>query len=400
VSVALTPRTERVPISRLHPAPWNPRILRDARFKSLCASLQADPEFLDLRPILATADGTVYGGNQRLRAAMHLGWIEVPAIIADIPERLARERARKDNNNWGEWQEDDLAALVYDLGQQGADLAALGFDDKELTRLLDSVGALGDDAIPEPPAAPITRPGDLWLLGPHRLLCGDATRPEDVARLMGDARPALMVTDPPYGVEYEPEWRQDRAEKGQLAYAARRVGPVTNDGRFDWREAWALSPAAVVYCWTSGLHASDVDMSLREASYEVRAEIIWVKPHFPISRGHYHWRHESCWYAVRGGASAGWMGDERQTTVWEIALDPNAEGGHSTQKPVECMARPLRNHAGDVYDPFLGSGTTLVAAHTLGRACYGMEIEPPYCDVAVQRWEHLTGDSARREASV
>jgi DNA modification methylase len=359
------------------------------------------PEFLDLRPILATADGTVYGGNQRLRAAMQLGWAEVPAIIADIPEQLARERALKDNNNWGEWQEDDLAALVYDLGQQGADLATLGFDDKELTRLLDSVGALGeaDDVVPEPPAGPITRPGDLWLLGPHRLLCGDATRPEDVARLLAGVRPLLMVTDPPYGVDYDAEWRNEAADKGLIQHAERRVGSFTNDDRVDWREAWELFPGDVAYCWTSGLHASEVDFSLRAAGFEIRGEVVWAKQAHVISRGHYHWQHESCWYAVRKGATARWQGDHSQTTLWQITLDPNAEGGHSTQKPVECMARPIRNHEGDVYDPFLGSGTTLVAAHTLGRACYGMEIEPRYVDVAVRRWEHLTGDTARREAS-
>jgi DNA modification methylase len=121
---------------------------------------------------------------------------------------------------------------------------------------------------------------------------------------------------------------------------------------------------------------------------------MWAKSNFPISRGHYHWRHEACWYAVRGDATAGWIGDHSQTTLWEIDLDRNVEGGHSTQKPVECMRRPIRNHSGDVYDPFVGSGTTIVAAEREGRGCYALDIDPGYCDVSVRRWERVSGRQA------
>lgn len=172
-----------------------------------------------------------------------------------------------------------------------------------------------------------------------------------------------------------------------------------NDDRVDWTEAWALSPAHVVYCWHADQHASRVQSSLESADYEMRSQIIWAKPHFPISRGHYHWQHEPCWYAVRKGHSAGWIGDRSQTTLWQITLDRNVDGGHSTQKPVECMERPIRNHEGDVHDPFLGSGTTLVACEKLGRKCYGMEISPAYCDAIVKRWETLTGKKARLEGA-
>jgi DNA modification methylase len=206
-----------------------------------------------------------------------------------------------------------------------------------------------------------------------------------------------MVTDPPYGVEYDPAWRQRAAEQGLLAYATRRVGKVANDDRVDWREAWALFPGNVIYCWHAGRHASSVQASIESSGFEIRCQIIWAKPHFPISRGHYHWRHEPCWYAVREGANASWIGGRDQTTLWEVALDRNVEGGHGTQKPLECMARPVRNHEGDVYDPFLGSGTTLIAAEKLGRICYGMEIESRYCDVVLARWEQFTGQTAERE---
>jgi len=265
----------------------------------------------------------------------------------------------------------------------------------ELAGLDVQVGKTNPDEVPETPADPVTKPGDLWILGEHRLLCGDATSAEDVARLLGGATPALMVTDPPYGVDYDPAWRAREAEKGNIAYAATRVGEVTNDDRVDWSEAWALSPSDVAYCWHAGRHASSVQLSLESAGFEIRCQLVWAKSHFPISRGHYHWRHEPCWYAVRKGQNAGWVGDRKQTTVWDdITLDQNVEGGHSTQKPVECMARPIRNHEGDVYDPFVGSGTTLIAAEMERRTCYAMDIEPKYCDVAVRRWEQFTGETA------
>ena len=210
-----------------------------------------------------------------------------------------------------------------------------------------------------------------------------------MARLLGDARPNLMVTDPPYGVEYDPAWRQREAEKGNLAYAAMRVGEVANDDRFDWSTVWASFAGNVLYCW----HASRVQDSLEAAGFELRAQIIWVKLHFPISRGHYHWRTEPCWYAIRNGETASWVGDRKQTTAWDdIPLDVNVDGGHSTQKPVELMARSIRNHTGDVYDPFLGTGTTLIAAEQLGRTCYGMEIEPQYVDVTRQRYANFVQD--------
>ncbi|MEX0789893.1 MAG: DNA methyltransferase, partial [Actinomycetota bacterium] len=258
-------------------------------------------------------------------------------------------------------------------------------------------GVSSPDAVPPLPAVAKTRLGDLWILGSHRLLCGDATNRADVERLLAGARPLLTVTDPPYGVGYDPAWRERAANEGRLAYTARRTGQVPNDDRADWRAAWDLCPSDVLYCWHAGLHSAAAQEGLEAAGFRTRAQIIWTKPHFPISRGHYHWRHEPCWYAVRKGASTHWCGDRKQTTVWEMALDPNVSGGHSTQKPVQAMERPIRNHdAPSVYDPFLGSGTTLVACERAGRQFFGMEIDPRYLDVSVARWERFTGETARR----
>ena len=202
---------------------------------------------------------------------------------------------------------------------------------------------------------------------------------------------SLMVTDPPYGVEYDPNWRNEAAEAGLLAYAASRVGKVEQDDRVDWSEAWRLFPGNVIYCWHAGRHASSVQSSLESCNFEIRCQIIWAKSNYPISRGHYHWRHEPCWYAVRKGATAEWIGDRKQTTLWEINLDRNVDGGHSTQKPLECMERPIRNHAGDVYEPFSGSGTTIIACERLKRKCRAVEISPAYVSVAIERWHQVTG---------
>jgi DNA modification methylase len=234
-------------------------------------------------------------------------------------------------------------------------------------------------------------PGQIWQLGDHRLICGDACDPEVVARLLEGATPALMVTDPPYGVEYNPNWRNEAAAAGHLAYSARRVGKVDNDDRIDWSEAYKLFPGDVAYTWSpGGDHIIQTGQALIDSGFEIRNQIIWSKPHFPISRGHYTYQHEPCWYSVKKGSTAHWIGDGKASTVWDIALDKNVEGGHSTQKPLECMARPIRNHEGDVYDPFLGSGTTLMAAENLQRRCFAIDIKPGYVAVALQRYRDAT----------
>jgi DNA modification methylase len=227
-------------------------------------------------------------------------------------------------------------------------------------------------------------------------MCGDSTSAEDVTRLLAGEVPGLMVTDPPYGVEYDAGWR-DRALAGVMrtdGYVRERgaysVGKVEADGRADWTPAWKLFPGDVVYVWhpPGALQAVFLG-NIQEAGYEVRNTIIWSKNKAPIGRGHYHIKHEPCFYAVRKGKTAGWAGDRKQTTVWEIDKPQKSETGHSTQKPVECMARPMRNHAAEVvYDPFVGSGTSLVAAEQEGKRCLAMEVGPGYVAVCLER---LTG---------
>jgi DNA modification methylase len=176
---------------------------------------------------------------------------------------------------------------------------------------------------------------------------------------------------------------------------------VANDDRADWREAWALFPGSVAYVWHAGRHASEVQQSLEVSGFDVRSQIIWAKDRFALSRGHYHWQHEPCWYAVRGTSGAHWSGDRKQSTVWTINAREDDGHGHGTQKPVECMRRPIENNSSmgqAVYDPFSGSGTTTIAAEMTGRSCFAIEIDPAYVDVTVLRWQDFTGSQAMLQA--
>jgi DNA modification methylase len=236
--------------------------------------------------------------------------------------------------------------------------------------------------------------------GGHRLLCGDSTVATDVERVLGGVEPHLMVTDPPYGVEYDPNWRNEAARTsvgmGNRAIGAGAVGKVLNDDKADWTSAWVLFPGDVAYIWHGALHAGVVAQSLAAAGFQVRSQIIWDKTRLIIGRGDYHWEHEPAWYVVRKGKNGHWTGDRKQTTIWRIPHQIS-ETGHGTQKPVECMRRPIENNsrAGDVvYEPFSGSGTTIIAAEMTGRCCHAIEISPAYVDVAVKRWQSFTGNEA------
>lgn len=299
---------------------------------------------------------------------------------------------------------DPLGALAFTDKRTLEDLMReVSTGSAELQRVLDELarsvgiqngtddnGITDKDDIPKDSTEAITNHGDLWILGPHRLLCGDSTNAGDVDRLLDGNRPNLTITDPPYGVEYDAKWRDE------LSTSKRRTGKVTNDERSDWRQAWVLSPSNVIYSWCASWYLGITQTALEESGFDCRSLIIWAKKRFVISRGHYHWQHEPCWYAVRNNASANWIGDRSQTTVWTVDIDENVDGGHSTQKPVECMERPIRHHSGDVYDPFVGSGTTIIAAQRQQRKCYAMELNPDYVDIAVRRWERFTGETAFR----
>jgi DNA modification methylase len=391
---------EHWPLDRLRPYGRNPRIHSDAQIAQIAASIV---EFGWTNPVLISGDGTVIAGHGRLDAARRLGLDAVPVLVLDhLSESQRRAYVIADNQialNAG-WDDTVLAAELAGLREDGVDLDLLGFGEDDLDRLLDGLAGDGDggqtdeDEVPEPPVAPVTRPGDLWILGLHRLLCGDATNATCAARLLDGKKPHLLISDPPYGVDYDPSWRN---EAGVSVTA--RTGKVANDDRADWREAWALFPGDVAYVWHAGVHTKTVAESLEAAGFLVRSQIIWSKPRFVLGRGDYHWQHEPCFYAVRKSATGHWQGARDQSTVWAIGAigDEDEATVHGTQKPVECMRRPMINNSvtGDaIYEPFAGSGTTVIAAESTGRVCLAMEIDPRYCDVIVERWQRFTGKDA------
>lgn len=371
-------------ISLLKINPSNPRTIKDDKFKKLVQSVKEFPEMLEKRPIVVNKEMIVLGGNMRLKACIEAGLKEVPVIVADWSEERQREFIIKDNVSGGEWDWDVLAN-EWDTNQ----LTDWGLDIPDFV-----TKEVQEDyfEIPDEIQTDIIL-GDFFEIGQHILLCGDSTEADAVSKLLQWKEPYLMVTDPPYGVNYDADWRNHAARfsegMGNRKIGAGAIGRVSNDDNPDWSQTWALSPSKVAYIWHAGKYASIVENSLTVNNFEIRSQIIWNKNHFAISRGDYHWQHEPCWYAVKKGSVGNWAGDRRQSTVWEIDKPQASETGHSTQKPVECMWRPINNHDGDVYDPFLGSGTTMVAAHQLNRKCYGMEIDPKYCQIIIDRMRKL-----------
>lgn len=390
-------QVETWPIERLIPYARNPR-KNDAQVDRMCGVIK---EFGFRIPVVAKSDGSVVDGHLRLKAALKLGMTDVPVALADeltdAQVKAFRLLANK-SANWAEWDSELLGLELGELQDMDFDLSFTGFDPDEiaaLTAISTPEGNTDPDEVPDVPDEPVSRPGDVWVMGNHRLMCGDSTVATDVELLLGKVKPHLMVTDPPYGVEYDASWRD-----GSLGgpKGGRATGKVSNDDKADWREAWALFPGDVAYVWHADRMGVGVALSLEACGFQMRNQIIWAKSQFVIGRGHYHPHHEPCWYAVKG--TGHWQGDRKQSTLWQIDKPRKSETGHSTQKPVECMKRPIENNSSPgqaVYEPFSGSGTTIIAAEMTGRCCYAMELNPAYVDVAVKRWEDFTGKKAELE---
>ena len=392
-----------VKVEDLKPFEHNPRRISKEQFAKLKASIIENGYSTRIK---ATTDNRIIGGHQRLRIFKELGITEIPVLVPerDLTDEEFIRNLVTDNINHGEHDFDVLANLV-----DRDDLLAWGMLEKDLglfDKALNS-GMTDENEIPELSDKPIAKTGDLWLLGNHRLICGDSTKADDVAKLLGDVKPNLMVTDPPYGVEYDPEWRNRVQRADGTKVAARAVGKVENDDKADWSEAWALFPGNIAYVWHAGLFSSVVAASLEDTGFKLRSQIIWAKSNFAIGRGDYHWQHEPCWYAVR--KTGEWKGDRKQTTVWQIDKPQKSETGHSTQKPVECMRKPVEcmrkpveNNSSEgqaVYEPFCGSGTTIIACEQTNRFCFAVEISPAYVDVIIKRWQNFTGNDAILEAT-
>jgi DNA modification methylase len=396
-----------VPLERLVEADWNANRLSEKLLVKLKRSISefGVVENLVVRP---HPDGSeqleVLSGNQRLGLYRDLGVPLVPVVVVELGDAQARLLAQTLNRTRGSDDPKAYAAVLEQMLQEFTPAVVTAYLPESEATIERHLREYGQDkqeqtSLLVPPAEPRSQPGELYQLGPHRLLCGDATDPDQVSRLLGNDQVTLLATDPPYGVGVDHSWRDGVRQPAGSA----RTATLLNDDRADWRDAYKLSGARVAYVWHSALHAGEVSDGLQEAGFVIKQQIIWVKQIHALSRSNYHWKHEPCWYAVRKGASANWDGGRKQTTVWEDASPIAGYGGgsdedtataHPTQKPLSLYTRPILNHSkpGEViYDPFGGSGTALIAAEKHGRRCLMVELDPAWCDVIRDRYQALTG---------
>ena len=379
----------RKAIADLHLDPANARLHPERNRAAIQASLK---RFGQQKPIVITPSGMVVAGNGTLEAAKAIGWTEIDCVVSDLDgiERTAFGIADNRTSELAEWDDTVLTELLDHLKHEGFDLDDAGFTDGELDAMLKAEQGPADieeDEVPEPPADPVTKPGDLWLLGEHRLLCGDSTKAEDVERLMNGAKAGMVFTDPPYGINFQSRSRKQTPQFEKIA----------NDDVIlkIWPLLWsAMSSDAAAYVCTRW----DVYHKWLESSkqFDVKNCVVWYKRNGGLGdlQNCYSPNHEFIIVAHKGTAA---LRGKRLADVWEVGRDAVTSYAHPTQKPVGLPAIAVESHSdkGDVVlDLFLGSGTTLIAAEQLGRKCYGMEISPAYCDVIVNRWEALTGKKA------
>lgn len=358
-----------VKISELRPHPKNPRVHPDSAIDKLVRSIK---EYGWTNPVLVSADGYVLAGHARLKAAEKAGISEVPVIYLPLKGAKAEAYLIADNRLQDEtdWDYEKLKDLLQELDTGEFDLELTGFDMEEIEDLVAQFNVPGEiieDEVPEPPEEPITKPGDLWILGRHRLLCGDATKKEDVERLMDGKKADMVFTDPPYGL-------------GGYAGRSGKFNAIKGDDEDVVKFYQCIPKTKERYIWGNWQVLKTV---IQEQPRDV---IVWVKNNFGMGKG-YRGQYEICFYFGNFDGS--------DSDVWQIDKDVNYK--HPTQKPVALAARAIKNSSkleDIVLDLFGGSGSTLIACEQLNRTCYMMEIDPVYCDVIVKRWENLTGQKA------
>lgn len=409
LTIAMAKRIELWPVDRLRPYERNARTHSAEQVAQIAASIV---EFGFTNPILVDSNDGIIAGHGRLTAAQELGLRTVPVVVLDhLSDRQRKAYILADNQlalNAG-WDTDLLRGELQDLAEQDFDLSLIGFSDDELADLLPDIEELPPedadaDAVPEPPEEPITKPGDVWLLGKHRLMCGDSTSLDEVERLMAGAKADMVFTDPPYGVSYT----------DSLGRNIKNDELTDGDLQEFLRDAFATGVAVTAvdapwYVWHASRYQREFENALNASAVDVKQQIIWVKGEGvdgtaqvrapAIGRSDFRWLHEPCFYASRGNPFN--AGDRKTTTVWTVSR-PTTGTVHPTQKPVPLIEIALENSAKKkamVLDLFGGSGSTLIACEKTGRQARLMELDPRYCDVIVKRWQQFTGKRAKLEGS-
>lgn len=398
-------RIERVPIEQVQLWEQNPRNIKTKDFERLKKQIT---ELGVYKPLIACKENggyTVLGGNMRLRALQEMGINEVEISVVDAPDEATKIKyALSDNDRAGEYDEQQLAELVYPYIEviQLEDYKIDVGEPINLKQVIENYGPSdeGEDDVPEIDDSPaITKLGDLFMLGRHRLLCGDATKEGDVARLMGEKRYKLLVTDPPYGVSYASKNEfLNTYDKGNRIQDEIASDHMTQEEMsefwvrgFSAVRKWAFVGASYYVTGPQGGDLLLLLLALKESGFPLRHMLIWVKNNHVLGRADYNYKHEPIIYGWVEGKHEFFGGHDVST--WEVNK-PLKSDLHSTMKPLELFSRAIKNSSQEGYmvaDPFLGSGTTLIACEKLNRTCYGMEIEPKYCDVIITRYANFTG---------
>jgi len=386
-------------VGDLTPYARNSRTHSDEQVAQIAASIK---EFGWTNPILIDGEKGIIAGHGRLKAAMRLGLEEIPAIeLSHLTEIQKKALIIADNKlalNAG-WDTELLSLELEELELEGLDLSLTGFGEEEISALKPEVvneGLTDEDAVPEPPPEPITKPGDIWILGKHRLMCGDSTSVDHLEKLCNGRQVDMWLTDPPYNVAYE--------GKTKDALTIKNDSMSDDTFRQFLRDAYTAADAvmksgAVFYIWFADVESYNFIGAVNDVGWKMSQILIWKKSSLILGRKDYHFKHEPCIYGWKEGAAHLWAADRKQTTILEFDK-PSRNGEHPTMKPVALFEYQMLNNTkgGDiVLDSFGGSGTTLVAAEKNGRVAYLMELDPKYCDVIVKRWEEFTGQKARLE---
>ena len=401
----LADKIEQWPTAKLLPYARNARTHSEEQVAQIAASIA---EFGFTNPILAGSDGIIVAGHGRLAAAQKLGLEIVPVVVLDHLTPTQRRALVIADNRIAEnagWDDAMLRIELEALMGEGFDLDITGFDADALAELIagdepDNEGQTDEDAVPEFSETPIARPGDVWIMGPHRLLCGDATVAEDYDRLMQGDTADMVFTDPPYNVNYANSAKDKMRGKDRA---------ILNDNLGDGFYNFLLAALTQMVAHCRGgiyvaMSSSELDVlqaAFRAAGGKWSTFIIWAKNTFTLGRADYQRQYEPILYGWPEGAQRHWCGDRDQGDVWNIKK-PQKNDLHPTMKPVELVERAIRNSSRPgnvVLDPFGGSGTTLIAAEKSGRVARLIELDPKYVDVIVRRWEEFTGQQAIREAA-
>ena len=384
-------KIEKRLIADLKPAEYNPRQISTKQYKDLKESIK---KFSLVDPIIINKDNTVIGGHQRLKICKELKHINIDCVVLDLSKEDERELNIRLNKSGGEW-DFDILANQFDIEE----LKDWGFKEIELGLNIDKIdfeGNTEDDHVPEAKESRV-KLGDVWQLGNHRLMCGDSTKESDVKKLMNGQKADMVFTDPPYGVNIKGGAKSNQTIAGDLTQTAIPFS-------FDLSVKVATkSDARFYFCGGEGnilLYSKLFDRFLRR----IPRHLIWVKNGFVMKPNNYHNQYEIIFFGfkAKGGGLSHWFSgrtEDEASDVWKIKRDPSSSYLHPTQKPVELAEKAIKNSTaknGKLYEPFLGSGSTLIACEKTNRVCYGMELDTKYCDVIIERWEQFTGQKAKK----